>query len=85
MPLVGVATNIDLPRKLRSGVWPLRRTQPEFMRLPRAELIPFIERWPLEGPQSWEQRKWSRIARERSLGNEDHMRPSSDTGRSAKA
>ena len=60
---------IDLPRKLRSGLWPLtRRTLPDFVRLPRSELAPYIGKWPLEGPQTWEQRKWSRIVRERPLG-----------------
>jgi len=24
-----------------------------------------IERWPLQGPQTWEQRKWRRIERSR--------------------
>ncbi len=32
------------------------------MRLPRAELDPVIERWPLLGPQTWDERKWELIA-----------------------
>ena len=54
-----------LPRKLCSGVWFLRQQTPAFARLPRAELLPVIARWPLEGPQSWDERKVARIARAR--------------------
>jgi len=56
-----------LPRHLLPGVWLLRRHDPGYLRLPAAELAPVIERWPLEGPQTWEQRKWARIAAGRSL------------------
>jgi hypothetical protein len=37
------------------------------MRLPHSELAGVIEQWPLEGPQSWEQRKWANIVRSRLL------------------
>ena len=56
-----------LPRRLLPGLWPLRRQQPGYVRLPHNELAGVIEQWPLEGPQSWEQRKWAHIARNRML------------------
>jgi len=56
-----------LPRRLLPGVWLLRRQQPRYMRLPHSELAGVIEQWPLEGPQSWEQRKWANIVRSRLL------------------
>jgi hypothetical protein len=56
-----------LPSRLRPGLWLLRRRQPAFMRLPRTELAPIIADWPLEGPQTWEQRKWQRIVKSRML------------------
>jgi len=55
----------QLPRKLCPGLWILRQHTPAFMRLPRDELRDEIARWPLEGPQSWDERKVARIARAR--------------------
>lgn len=56
-----------LPRHLCPGIWLLRSHRPAFMRLPAGELAPLIGQWPLEGPQTWEQRKWARIASKRHL------------------
>ncbi len=56
-----------LPRRLLPGVWLLRRQQPGYMRLAHAELAAVIEQWPLEGPHSWEQRKWARIVRKQLM------------------
>ena len=61
------AARAPLPRRLLPGMSLLRRQQPAFARLPRDELTAVIEQWPLEGPQSWEQRKWARIVRNRLL------------------
>ena len=61
------AARAPLPRHLLPGVWLLRRHRPHYMRLPAAELAPHIESWPLDGPMTWEQRKWARIAASRSL------------------
>ena len=58
-----------LPGRLRRGRWLLRHSGPEFMRLPRVELSPLMEKWPLEGPQTWEQRKWRRIENSRPFAN----------------
>lgn len=61
-----------LPRRLLPGLWILRRHRPGHMRVARAELSSAIEQWPLEGPQTWEQRKWRRIERSRPFtGHED--------------
>jgi hypothetical protein len=57
-----------LPRKLCPGLWILRQHKPAFVRLPRQELQPLIASWPLEGPQSWDERKVARIARARPFG-----------------
>jgi hypothetical protein len=61
------AARAALPRRLRPGLWLLRRHRPGYLRLPSVELAPLIDAWPLEGPQTWEQRKWARIAAGRSL------------------
>lgn len=45
----------------------LLRAEPRYLRLAHAELQPWIERWPLEGPQSLDQRRWHRIERERDF------------------
>ena len=61
------ANRAPLPRHLRPGLWLLRRHRPGYLRVPGAELAALLESWPLEGPQTWEQRKWARIAADRSL------------------
>jgi hypothetical protein len=38
---------------------------PHYTRMARDELASLVEHWPLEGPQTWEQRKWRRIERSR--------------------
>ena len=58
-------TRASLPLRLRRGRWLLRVAGPEYARLPRAELAALIEKWPLEGPQTWEQRKWAHIGAQR--------------------
>jgi hypothetical protein len=59
----------SLPARHRRGRWFMRRSAPAFLRLPRVELAPVIEQWPLEGPQTWEQRKWQRIERSRPFAD----------------
>jgi hypothetical protein len=61
------AAHAVLPHRVRPGLWLLRRHRPGYLRMPSVELAPLVERWPLEGPQTWEQRKWARIAAGRSL------------------
>jgi hypothetical protein len=63
------ARHAALPPKCRArGARHLLRAEVRFLRLPRAELQPWLERWPLEGPQSWDQRRWSRIEGSREFG-----------------
>ena len=50
-----------MPLKLKRGRWFLGLAHSVFTRVPRAELAALIERWPMQGPQTWEQRKWRRI------------------------
>jgi hypothetical protein len=59
----------SLPLRLRRGRWLLRAGGPEFSRLPRAEMAALIEKWPMEGPQTWEQRKWRRIENSRPFAS----------------
>jgi hypothetical protein len=67
-----------LPMRLRRGRWWLRMSSgPVYMRVPRAELTPLVDQWPVEGPQTWEERKWRRIQRSRpfsGLTEETHHR-----------
>lgn len=56
-----------LPPHLRPGLRLLRRPRPGYTRLPSSEVAPLIDCWPLEGPQTWEQRKWARIVAKRGL------------------
>lgn len=56
-----------LPASCRRGPWFLSRA-PQFVRLPHAELAPLIEQWHLDGPQTWDQRRWQRIENERPFG-----------------
>jgi len=60
-----IARHAQLPRHLCPGVWLLRRHRPAYLRLPQRELAPLIEQWPIEGPQTWEQRKWAQVASRR--------------------
>jgi hypothetical protein len=60
-----------LPLRLRPSRWFFGLTSAVFMRMPRAELAPLMERWPLQGPQTWEQRKWRRIERSRPFAPDE--------------
>ena len=61
------AARAPLPRALRGGWSLFPRRLPPYLRVPRAEVEADLARWPVEGPQSWEQRKWERIVRSRLL------------------
>lgn len=56
---------VGAPAPLRRGAWRFGRTKPGYLRLPKSELASLIDSWPLEGPQTWEERKWQRIERSR--------------------
>ena len=61
--------NASLPMRLRRGLFGLGA--PQFARMPRTEFAPLLDRWVLEGPQTWEQRKWHRIERSRPFARTD--------------
>ena len=65
-----------LPRRLRPGLWLFGSKRPGYMRVPRQEVSPAIDQWPLEGPQTWEQRKWRRIERSRPFSASQNHRDS---------
>lgn len=54
-----------LPLRVRRGSGWLGLGVPTFRRMPLADLEPAIASWPLEGPQTWDERKWKRIERNR--------------------
>jgi hypothetical protein len=62
-----IGRHAPLPRHLCPGIWLLRSHRPAYLRLPAAELAPLIGQWPLQGPQTWEQRKWAQIGTKRHL------------------
>lgn len=63
------ASQASLPLRLRRGRWLLGSGLNEFARWPRSEIGPMIERWPLQGPQTWEERKWRRIEKSRMFAD----------------
>ena len=52
-----------LPLRMRTGNGFLRLSPPAFARAPRAELATLMGRWPVQGPQTWDERKRQRIER----------------------
>ena len=52
-----------LPLRLRTGNGLLRLSPPAYARVPKAELAALIGRWPIQGPQTWAERKRLRIER----------------------
>lgn len=64
----------SLPMKLRRGAGWFGLGAPIFRRVPRADLAAVLARWPVEGPQTWEQRKWRRIERGRPFAPVEETR-----------
>ncbi len=58
-----------LALKHPAGRWWLRLGGPTYSRMPRQEVVTAIDNWPLEGPQTWEQRKWAHIAKNRPFAD----------------
>ena len=58
-----------LPLRLRRSRWLPGLAPQVYTRVPRTELAALIERWPMQGPQTWEQRKWRRIERSRPFAS----------------
>ena len=58
-----------LSRRARRNRWLPRIGEPTFARVPAAGLDALVDRWQLEGPQTWEERKWRRIENGRPFSN----------------
>lgn len=54
-----------VPPQFRRGPWRLGRAKPDYLRVAKGDLAALVDRWPLQGPQTWEERKWQRIERSR--------------------
>ena len=64
-----------LPWRLRRGIWFLRSATASYVRMPRADLGALMEGWSLQGPQTWDQRKWNQIENSRPFaGAESRLR-----------
>lgn len=61
-------------RWLQRRAFGLAPRTPRYGRVPRVELGPVVERWTLEGPQSWDERRWQRIERSRPFSRFDEQR-----------
>lgn len=59
------ASQAPLPARFRRGRWLLPGTVPPFARVPKSQMGAALDTWPLDGPQTYEQRKWLRIQRSR--------------------
>ena len=57
-----------LPWRLRIAAWRGDAAAPAFRRIARDELAASVERWQLDPPQTWEERKRRRIERSRPFG-----------------
>ena len=57
--------NARLPTRFRRSRWLLPTTVPPYARVPIDDMGDAIDQWTLEGPETWEQRKWMRIQRSR--------------------
>lgn len=57
-----------LPPSCRRGSWFLLHRVPQYVRLAREELAPLVEQWHIEGPYTWDQRRWQRIENDRPFG-----------------
>ncbi|WP_428424516.1 hypothetical protein [Methylibium sp.] len=49
----------------------LTRRSPRYGRIPRADLAPVVEHWLIEGPNSWDERRWQRFERSRPFARID--------------
>lgn len=70
------AAQVRLPARclVRRGL-ALTRRSPCYGRVPRAELEPLLAQWALEGPQSWDERRWRQIERSRPFSRFDPLPP----------
>jgi hypothetical protein len=59
-----------LPLRLRTGGGLLKLSPPPYLRVAKADLAAAIARWPVQGPQTWDERKRRRIERAQPLSFE---------------
>lgn len=61
------ASRAHLPARARprAGWLNFGRASQMVVRVPKVELASIVDGWPLQGPQTWEERKWNRIQRSR--------------------
>jgi len=59
-----------LPLRLRTGSGLLRLSPPPFARVARADVAGLIAKWPVQGAQTWDERKRRRIERAQPLSFE---------------
>lgn len=64
-------TRASLPLRLRRSAWFLPFGALTYRRVPHAEMAPLLDRWPVKGPQTWEQRKWKRIEGKRPFAPDE--------------
>lgn len=67
------------PRCLARRGLALVKRAPCYARLPKEDLAPLLEHWPLEGPHSWDERRWQRIERARPFATAGESRPPAST------
>jgi hypothetical protein len=58
-----------LPLKSLAGRWWWRPKGPSYSRMSSKAMLAALENWPVEGPQTWEQRKWASIAKNQPFAN----------------
>lgn len=63
------ASRAVMPWRLRFAAWRGDTAGRAFRRLSREELAGHAARWPLEGPETWDERKHHRIERTRPFGS----------------
>jgi len=57
------STAAVLPWRLRFGIWRADAGERAYRRVARDDLAAAVARWPIAGPQTWEDRKRLRVAR----------------------
>lgn len=73
------------PHLLSRSGFALVRRAPRYGRVPIDDLAPLVEHWLLEGPHSWDERRWQRIQRSRPFARIDttvHVPPPPHLGSS---
>lgn len=62
------AAHAALPWRLRFAAWRGEAVAGSFRRISNDELANHVARWPLQGPETWDERKHRRIEKSRAFG-----------------